>query len=218
LEIKINGLHLFPSTTIRNQKLLSMENQNKRHTQLEILKDFEFAKTPVMACMMHTGEMIALRPCVENLGLNWSGQLQAIKRNEKIDQLCASVKALGKDGKKYDMVCLPPAAFQEWLWNLNSKSENLNIPLWEEYKKGLVLHILMMLKISLDEVTRLKIVEADFTQLKKMVVDYFKKNELKNERQKEAREYSTQEKELKDSIKEFISKDPNQLGLNLILN
>ena len=82
-------------TTINN-------NMKNEHTQLGILKSFEFAKTAVMAGMMHTGEMIALRPCVENLGLNWSGQLQAIKRNPEIDELCVSVKAIALDGKNRD--------------------------------------------------------------------------------------------------------------------
>jgi len=38
-----------------------------------------------MAGITHLGEAIALRPCVENLGLNWSGQLQSIKRNDHFD-------------------------------------------------------------------------------------------------------------------------------------
>src|SRR5699024_3144270 len=102
------------------------------------------------------------RPCVENLGLDWSGQLKVIKNNDRFGQLWTSVKAVALDGKSREMVCLPPAVFQDWLWNLNPKSDNFNTDLWEQYKKGLVVHLLMMLKISLDEVKRLRKQEENY--------------------------------------------------------
>ena len=191
-----------------------MENQ-KQHTQFNILHEFEFAKTAVMAAMMHTGEMIAIRPCVENMGLNWSGQLQAIKRNEKLDQLCVSVKAVALDGKSREMVCLPPAVFQDWLWNLNPKSDNFNVDLWEQYKKGLVVHLLIMLKISLDEVKRLRKQEERYRILLDDVRIMFHTTEKKEEVSAQARELGKEEKLIKERILRRINIDPDQTALDL---
>lgn len=187
-----------------------MENT---HTQLNSLREFQFAKTPVMAGITHTGEMVALRPCVENLGLNWSGQLQAIKRNEKLNQLCASVKAYGTDGKKYDMVCLPPAAFQDWLWSLNPKSDNFNVQLWEEYKKGLVIHLMMMLKITLEEVTRLRELERDFIALRSDTLQLMKTHDEKEKLSSRVRELGKEYTMIQDRIMVRVLKDPNQLSI-----
>jgi hypothetical protein len=95
-----------------------MEKQNG--TQLEVLKNFEFAKTPVMAGIVHTGEMIAVRPCIENLGLNVSGALRQIKANHKFSQLCTNVYTQGKDGKNYEI--------NSWVESTNSFGAVLRTP------------------------------------------------------------------------------------------
>lgn len=185
------------------------------YTQLDILTEYEFEKTSLMAGITHTGEMIAIRPCVENLGLNWSGQLQAIKRNERYDQLCVSVKAIALDGKSREMICLPPAVFQDWLWSLNPKSDNFNTLLWEQYKKGLVVYLLMMLKISLDEVTRLRNKVKDFELLQAEMQDYFLINDEGLELNKQSKEKFKEAKKIKESIIKRLGLDPNQLSLSL---
>lgn len=184
-----------------------------KHTQLDSLQEFEFSKTAVMACNTHTGEMIALKHVVENLGLNWSGQLQAIKRNQNLFQLCASVKAVAADGKKYEMICLPPFAFQDWLWSLSTSSENFNLPLWEEYKKGLVMHLVLMLRISLDEVQRLRVIERKYTSLKSKVGMMMSIEEQVNESRKIARERSYEKRMIAKSLQESLFENPNQLGI-----
>lgn len=191
-----------------------MENENT-YTQLNYLNEFSFANSAVMAGITHTGEMIALRPCVENLGLNWSGQLQAIKRNEELNQLCASVKAAGLDGKKYDMICLSPAVFQDWLWSLNPKSDNFNTILWEQYKKGLVVYLLMMLKISLDEVNRLRSKVSEFEILQVQMKSYFIMNDEGLDLNKQSKEKFKEAKKLKEDIIKRLGIDPDQLSLGL---
>lgn len=182
-------------------------NTNNECTQLDVLQNFEFSKTPVMACNTHTGEMIALRPCVENLGLNWSGALQAIKRDEELSQLCVSVKAQGADGKKYEMVCLPPAVFQNWLWNLSTTSDKFNFHLWEEYKKGLVMHLLMMLKLSLDEIQKSRSVRQIFDQLKGL-------NDRKKKREADLSQNQAEGRTIKSDLIQIQSEIDSILGQN----
>lgn len=177
----------FVVNKVKEVNKYSVETQTKTMTQLNVLRDFTFAKTAVMASISDTGEMIALKSVVENLGLNWSAALRTIKANPNFDQLCHLQKALADDGKSREMVCLPPSAFQDWLWGLK-QSENLNVQLWEEYKKGLVVHLLMMLKVSLEEVQRLRRVEEKFHLLKKHFALFAEKSEMGSELSKLAKE------------------------------
>lgn len=190
-----------------------MKNDENEYTQLEPLQKFEFAKTSHLAGIVHTVEMIAIRPCVENLGLNWSGALQAIKRDNKLSQLCVPVKAMANDGKMRDMICLPPAQYQEWLWSLSSQSLNFNVGLWEQYKKGLVLHLMLMLKISLNEIMRLRNIERLYND-QKIYLGKFLSNQSKAE---EIRLNMAQLRKEKGSIviglKDIYEKDPNQLSV-----
>lgn len=190
-----------------------METFKTEHKQLGILQNFEFAKTFVMAGIAHTGEAIALRPCVENLGLNWSGQFQAIQRNQELNELCVKVKALAEDGKMRDMVCLPPGAFQNWLWELNPKSEKFDSSLWESYKKGLVMHLLLMLKMSMDEIQRTQTITDSFATLRSLNSDIKEIDRRLGENQDEARKLKSDKTKIQRDIDDILSKNINQLSL-----
>lgn len=158
-----------------------------QYEQLETLKEYKFQETPVLAGMVRMIELIAVKPIVENLGLSWSGAYERIQRDPNLSQLFVSAKTTAEDGKQREMICMKPTDLQNWLWNLN-KTENMNVQLWEEYKKGLVVHLLMMLKISLDEVQRLRNIEEDFGIMKAMVTEFIQETE-------EGQNYSTMAKE-----------------------
>jgi hypothetical protein len=51
----------------------------KSRPQLNQLQEFSYEKTAILAGIMTTGEAIALKPVVENLGLDWSSQLKKNK-------------------------------------------------------------------------------------------------------------------------------------------
>ena len=180
--------------------------------QLGYLQIFEYEKTPVVAGKMTIGDSIALKPIVENLGLDWSSQRKRIERDEKFSQLWSSEKAIAADGKPREMVCLPPIYFQEWLWSLNI-SENLNIQLWETYKKGLVVYLMEMLKISLDEVRKLRKISNAYDELVEDTKSYFDATDESLELRKQAKEISNRQKEIRQRILAKVNIDPNQLGI-----
>lgn len=153
-----------------------MTEEKNTWPQLNYLQEFNFEKTAVLAGNMATTEAIALKPVVENLGLDWSSQLKKIKRDDSRNQLWSYSKTYAEDGKAYEMVCMTPFNFQNWLFELN-ESDNLNIQLWSSYKKGLVIYLMAMLKVSLDEITRLRHVENEHIILKSMVTEYINANE-----------------------------------------
>jgi hypothetical protein len=153
-----------------------MEKQKNQRPQLNSLQEFEFLKTSLMAGNMTTGEAIALKPIVENLGLDWSSQLKRLKREDPANQLWSSENYIAEDGKNREMVCMNPVNIQNWLYGFQL-SHNLNVSLLEDYKKGLVVHLLMMLKISLDEVQRLRAIEQEFQSIKCLVYEFVKETD-----------------------------------------
>lgn len=188
-----------------------MSHQNTSE-QLNSLKEFEYEKTSVLAGIPRMVEMIALKPVCENLQISWSWQFEQLKNDERFNQLFGKEKVLSKDGKSYQMICLPPTAFQNWLWTINP-TENMNIELWETYKKGLVVYLMEMLKISLDEIRRLRSIANAYDELVEDTKSYFDATDESLELRKQAKEISNRQKEIRKRILAKVNIDPNQLGI-----
>lgn len=189
-----------------------MENQEKSRPQLNQLQEFSYEKTAILAGIMTTGEAIALKPVVENLGLDWSSQLKKIKRDHKLNQLWSSHKVVSSDGNSYEMVCASPANFQEWLWSLNV-SENVNVELLETYKKGLVVYLLSMLKMSLDKIQEIQKENSVLKEIKALTAGI---NQLKSElidNQERNKEIRKELKALEAHLNQVINQNPNQMKL-----
>jgi hypothetical protein len=186
----------------------------KQSPQLGFLQEYEYSKTLVLAGISPLGEMIAIKPVCENLGIDRKWQQDKIKSDPYLSSVGGMVKVIAKDGKRYEMYCLPPVAFQKWLWNLTA-TENMNIEVWEDYKQGLVLHLLMMLKISLDEINRLRNMEHDFKALRRDVLDLMKTHDEKENLSIKVRELNKDYKTIQDRIITRVIKDPNQLSITI---
>jgi hypothetical protein len=191
-----------------------MKNDQKTHTQLNSLQEYEFSKTAVLAGIVHTTELIALKPICENLGLDWVGQYQRLKRNELLSQLCVSEKSIGKDGKSYEMVCLPPSAFQDWLYSLNdAESQKLNRELLMTYQKGLVIHLLMMLKISLDEIHSLRNIKILYREMNYRMSKMIELDETLSSAEQNTRMLRKKKKQAIEGLKSIGKIDPAQSAL-----
>ncbi len=191
-----------------------MKDQNLS-PQLNLLNQYEYDQTPVLAGINSIGHMIALKPIVENLGLDWAGHLRVIKNDPKTNQLWSMVPAIGTDGKTRDMVCMNQDNFNDWLWALNPKSENFKMDLWESYKKGLLIYILTMLKISLDELQKGQSINDSFKELRKL--NEQKKEEERNlaQNQTEAKAMRSNISRIQKEIDEILNRNPNQLIIPL---
>ncbi|MFZ6732436.1 phage antirepressor N-terminal domain-containing protein [Undibacterium sp. Ji42W] len=61
--------------------------------------------------------MVAMKPIVENMGLDWGAQ--QIKLSEKFGSVSAIIPSTGGDGKTYNMICLPLRKLPAWLYSIN---------------------------------------------------------------------------------------------------
>src|SRR5690606_24512117 len=129
-----NYIYTFVVINYKHKQTTIDMNSIKQHEQLEVLKKFEFSETVVLAGNVRMLDVIALKPIVLNLGLSWSGAYEKLKRDPKYSQLFVMAKQVADDGKTYDMVCMSPVNFQDWLWSL-SITPKMNTDLWELYKK-----------------------------------------------------------------------------------
>ena len=164
---------------------------------------------------MTTGEAIALKPIVENLGLDWSSQLKRLKRDDQKSQLWSYQKFIADDKKSYDMVCMAPVNFQSWLWAF-LPSENLNFDLLDFYKQGLVVHILLMLKVSLNEVQRLRAMEQDFSLMKDMVTEFITETVDAQNLNSQAKEKFRNAKKMREDLLDRMNgHNPDQTSLFL---
>lgn len=66
----------------------------------------------------HNGEPFApVKPIAEAMGLDWKGQYE--KLTTRFQSVMGRIPTTGKDGKIYEMVCLPLRKLPGWLYSLN---------------------------------------------------------------------------------------------------
>ena len=79
---------------------------------------------------------VAVKPICEAIGISWQGQHEKIKGDPKFS--CQDILMTGTDGKQYQMVTLPVAEVQGWLFSINSRKVSAEAaPLLLEFQKGL---------------------------------------------------------------------------------
>lgn len=67
---------------------------------------------------MDENAMIALRPFVERLGLDWASQTVKIRKNPQFN--CCDMTTVGSDGKQREMLCIPVKQLGMWLCTVNA--------------------------------------------------------------------------------------------------
>lgn len=80
--------------TINNQQIIIIENGEKR---------------------------VAVKPICEALGIDFSGQLQRLKRDEILNSTMVTVTTVGGDGKDREMVTIPFKFVFGWLFTIDHK-------------------------------------------------------------------------------------------------
>lgn len=96
----------------------------------------------------HNGQpYTAMRPIVENMGLDWKAQLVKIK--QRFSSVVGEITTTGKDGKQYLMLCLPLKKLFGWLMTISPNKvkpelrdtvikyqEECDDVLWDYWTKG----------------------------------------------------------------------------------
>lgn len=71
-----------------------------------------------LALVDHDGEpFVAMKPVVENVGLDWKGQYDKIA--ERFGSTMGIIPTVAEDGRQREMVCLPLRKFPAWLYSIS---------------------------------------------------------------------------------------------------
>ncbi len=65
----------------------------------------DFYNTKLTAIKKDGDTYIAMKPIVEGIGLEWSGQHKKLSDKKKFS--CVDIYTTGKDNKQYQMLCIP---------------------------------------------------------------------------------------------------------------
>ena len=70
--------------------------------------------------IVHDGKPhVALRPIVENIGLDWAAQYTRINRHQVLKSTVVVMTMVAEDGKTREMLCLPLSMLNGWLFGVD---------------------------------------------------------------------------------------------------
>ena len=64
---------------------------------------------------------VAMKPIVENIGLDWVSQHKKIQRNDILNSTMVMMTIVAEDGKKREMLCLPLDYLNGWLFGVDAR-------------------------------------------------------------------------------------------------
>ncbi len=91
-----------------------MSNQ----TQLQTIQFYNRTLTTFEQNGIH---YVAMKPICENIGLDWTAQVQRLKRDDVLNSVMVIITTTGSDGKNYQMICLPIQYLNGWLFGIDVK-------------------------------------------------------------------------------------------------
>lgn len=124
---------------------LSLHRSNNMRTLTQINVPFHSADLVIIE--FNNQPFTAMRPIVEGMGLTWQSQYEKLK--QRFSSVITEIVTTGKDGKQYNMVCLPVRKLFGWLMTISPNKvkpelrdtvilyqQECDDVLWEYWTKG----------------------------------------------------------------------------------
>lgn len=86
----------------------------------------QFHGQPIITAMVAGVAYIAMRPIVENIGIDWTGQTVKLK-NQKDKFNCRDISMVAADGKIRKLLCIPLRKLNGWLFSINPEKVRADI-------------------------------------------------------------------------------------------
>lgn len=85
---------------------------------MDSVQTFEFRGDQLIVVQDGSGKyLVALRPICVALGLHLQAQQEKLKGDTRFS--CTVIRSTGTDGKRYEMMCIPLAELNGWLYGIN---------------------------------------------------------------------------------------------------
>lgn len=85
------------------------------------VQNISFHGQTVSVFSQNNQHYVAMKPIVENIGLDWVSQHKKIQRNEILNSTMVMMTIVAEDGKKREMLCLPLDYLNGWLFGVDAK-------------------------------------------------------------------------------------------------
>lgn len=86
----------------------------------------QFHGQPIITAMVAGVAYVAMRPLVENIGIDWTGQSVKL-RNQRDKFNCRDISMVAADGKLRQLLCLPLKKLNGWLFSINPEKVRSDI-------------------------------------------------------------------------------------------
>ena len=146
-----------------------------------------FHNQTLSAALVNGIPHVALKPICENIGLDWSAQVQKIKRHAVLKSSMVMITTVAEDGKLREMLMLPVKYLNGWLFGVDSNRvkpeiKNRVIEYQEECFDVLANHFMPKVetKSTLVQITSPYITEAEAHQLSKSIATHCKSTGVAN--------------------------------------
>lgn len=83
------------------------------------LATIQFHDQTIFAIEHEGTHYVAMKPIVENIGLQWEAQLKRITRHSVLSTSMSMMDIVAADGKKRELVCLPVDMLNGWLFGVD---------------------------------------------------------------------------------------------------
>nr|DAI31846.1 MAG TPA: hypothetical protein [Caudoviricetes sp.] len=85
------------------------------------VQNISFHGQTVSVFSQNNQHYVAMKPIVENIGLDWVSQHKKIQRSEILNSTMVMMTIVAEDGKKREMLCLPLDYLNGWLFGVDVK-------------------------------------------------------------------------------------------------
>lgn len=79
----------------------------------------DFHGQSILASAIDGKPYVALKPLVENIGLQWEAQYKRLQRNPVLKSTMSVMDMVAEDGKTREMLCLPLSMLNGWLFGVD---------------------------------------------------------------------------------------------------
>lgn len=79
-----------------------------------------FNNQNITAFLHNDTPVVALKPIVENMGIDWASQFSRIKRHPVLNSTIVMMTMVAEDGKNREMQCLPLDMLNGWLFGIDA--------------------------------------------------------------------------------------------------
>lgn len=117
----ISTAHLLGFSNLPTALFGQLRMYSKGNFIMNQVQNISFHGQTVSVFSKNNQHYVAMKPIVENIGLDWVSQHKKIQRSEILNSTMVMMTIVAEDGKKREMLCLPLDYLNGWLFGVDAR-------------------------------------------------------------------------------------------------